>query len=223
MNFLIMSKYQIFNYLVTKTNSITQYFGPKYGPPNVFWVLNKNLTVPIDNKKSHLYNNSDCSSSNSSTLELWSFLTLSSCSTHKLYFCNWSFVFGQLNLFKSTLICCICNHKSAISCWSKETVSGWLCTISACGNFHTTCTVVNQVTPNKVQNETCPNWKIPLPCCRLCFPDSKYTSFSETHLILSELQPLKISEMWKKWRNLLSKIGVFLFQVVDLGSLIPNM
>ena len=36
MNFPIVYKYQIFDYLVTKTDSITQYFRPKYGPPHVF-------------------------------------------------------------------------------------------------------------------------------------------------------------------------------------------
>ena len=58
MNFQIVHKYEIFNYLVTKTDLITQY-APMYVPPNAFLALNNNLTVPIDNKKSHLYNNND--------------------------------------------------------------------------------------------------------------------------------------------------------------------
>ena len=50
-NFLMVSKYQIFDYLVTKTDLITHYFRPIYGPPYAFLALNKNPTVPIDNKK----------------------------------------------------------------------------------------------------------------------------------------------------------------------------
>ena len=33
MNFPIVSKYQIFDYLGCKTESISAYFGPIYGPP----------------------------------------------------------------------------------------------------------------------------------------------------------------------------------------------
>ena len=35
-NFLMVSKYQIFNYLGGKTDLITVYFGPMYGPPSAF-------------------------------------------------------------------------------------------------------------------------------------------------------------------------------------------
>ena len=113
-NFLIVYKYQIFDYLVAKLNSITRYFGPIYVPPDVFLALNKNPTVPIDSKKSHLYNNNDWSSSNSCTLDWYTFLALSSCSTHLLYLFNCPLVFGELNLFKSTFICCIIKPQLAI-------------------------------------------------------------------------------------------------------------
>ena len=33
MNFPMLCKYQIFDYLEGKTDSITAYFGPRYGPP----------------------------------------------------------------------------------------------------------------------------------------------------------------------------------------------
>ena len=33
MNFPMMYKYQIFDYLEGKTDLITAYFGPRYGPP----------------------------------------------------------------------------------------------------------------------------------------------------------------------------------------------
>ena len=107
MNFLIVYKYQIFDYLVAKTDLITHHFQPIYelmhSKPK-----NKNMTVPIDNnKKSHPHNNSDWSSSNSCTLDWYTFLALSICSTHKFYLFNCSFIFGELNLFKFTLICCI--------------------------------------------------------------------------------------------------------------------
>ena len=36
MNFLMVYKYQIFDYIITKTDLITRYFGPMYGPPDVF-------------------------------------------------------------------------------------------------------------------------------------------------------------------------------------------
>ena len=36
MNFLMVYKYQIFNYLVAKTDLITRYFRPTYGPPDAF-------------------------------------------------------------------------------------------------------------------------------------------------------------------------------------------
>ena len=38
--------------------------------------------------------------------------------------------------------------------------------------------------------------KISLPGCRICFPDSEYITFIKTHLVLSELQPIKV---WLKY------------------------
>ena len=155
MNFPIVYKYQIFDYFVSKTNLITHYFGPMYGPPYAFWALNENPTVPIDSKKSHLYNNRDWSSSNSCTLDWYTFLALSSCLTHKLYLFNCSFVFGEINLFEFTLICCILKTQLAISCWSKDIVSGWLPSIFDSGNFHTTCTVVTYCDPIRSEMKHC--------------------------------------------------------------------
>ena len=40
-------------------------------------------------------------------------------STHKLYLCNCSVVFGELNLFNSILICFILKEKCAVSYWSQ--------------------------------------------------------------------------------------------------------
>ena len=108
-------------------------------PPDAILALNENPTVLINNKKSHLYNSNDWSSSNSCTFDWYTFLVLSSCSTHLFYLFNCSLVFGELNLLKSTFICCIIKPQLAISCLSKETVSGLLPSITAFGNFHTTC------------------------------------------------------------------------------------
>ena len=52
----------------------------------------------------------------------------------------------------------------------------------------------HQVGPNQVQNETSQNSKIPLPCCRLGFPDSRYISFSNMHPILVSCSH---SKFWK--------------------------
>ena len=107
--------------------------------------------MPIDNKNSHLYNYSDWSCSNSCTLDWYTFLAFSSCSTHFLYLFKCSFVFGELSLFKFTLIYCISKAQLTISCWSKDTMSGWLPSMFTSGNFHTTCTIAKLVGANQVQ------------------------------------------------------------------------
>ena len=51
--------------------------------------------------------------------------------------------------------------------------------------------------------------KFSLPCCGICFPDSEYITFIKMHLVLRELEPVKVwlKYMDQKWT--IGKVGFF--------------
>ena len=65
------------------------------------------------------------------------------------------------------------------------------------------------------------NSKIPLPCCRLCFPDSKYNKFFQNAPHIKQAGvPQNFGNVKKVEKFIVTKLEL---EVVDLGSLIPNI